>query len=316
MHLPTRRTPATPTPTLRVLLAQPSPSSGNAAQVVDHHFEIRLRSSELRTKLEDRAIQFRNVEKRLLMKFKDKNPSPLNQLDYLMDETYTSIMDMGTVLDVAQEQLRDAANKLACTVQLIVLLIRSGSRSDDIVGGMHNGEEHGGGLRNQRFPLSSLRYRFSCSDEEFAVLRSYLSPEVIDGTEIGWEECVEVSGLREQRLRIQQMASFAGRHDAAVAVEPGQVVQGSSGPDPHADAGQGHDKAEEARGPGAGETRTRHAHAAGPRGRRGIRHQILGFWAWDLGFRADASERADAIAPRLHARLQKSTVPRASAWGR
>lgn len=39
-------------------------------QVVDHHFEIRLRMGELRKSLEDRAVQFRNIEKRLLMRFK------------------------------------------------------------------------------------------------------------------------------------------------------------------------------------------------------------------------------------------------------
>ena len=54
----------------------------------------------------------------------DKNPSPLNQLDFLMDETYSSIMDTGSIVDVAQEELEAAANKLACTVNLIVNLIR------------------------------------------------------------------------------------------------------------------------------------------------------------------------------------------------
>ena len=39
-------------------------------QVVDQHFGIRLRAGDLRKKLEDRAVQFRNVEKRLLMRFK------------------------------------------------------------------------------------------------------------------------------------------------------------------------------------------------------------------------------------------------------
>ena len=39
-------------------------------EVVDHHFEIRLRMAELRKSLEDRAVQFRNIEKRLLMRFK------------------------------------------------------------------------------------------------------------------------------------------------------------------------------------------------------------------------------------------------------
>ena len=39
-------------------------------QVVDHHFDIRQRAAEQRKRLEDRAVQFRNIEKRLLMRFK------------------------------------------------------------------------------------------------------------------------------------------------------------------------------------------------------------------------------------------------------
>lgn len=41
-----------------------------------------------------------------------------------MDETYSSIMETGQVLDNTQQQLTTAANKLACTVQLLLLLIR------------------------------------------------------------------------------------------------------------------------------------------------------------------------------------------------
>ena len=39
-------------------------------KVVDQHFEIRQRAAEQRKRLEDRAVQFRNIEKRLLMRFK------------------------------------------------------------------------------------------------------------------------------------------------------------------------------------------------------------------------------------------------------
>ena len=41
-----------------------------------------------------------------------------------MDETYSSIMETGSILDATQEQLAAAGTKLACTVQLIVQLIR------------------------------------------------------------------------------------------------------------------------------------------------------------------------------------------------
>ena len=93
-------------------------------EVVEHHFGVRKRVAEMKGQLEDRAIQFRNVEKRLLMRFKDKNPSPLNQLDFLMDETYASIMDVGQTIDNTQQQLSASASKLSSVVRLILLLIR------------------------------------------------------------------------------------------------------------------------------------------------------------------------------------------------
>lgn len=39
-------------------------------EVVGQHFAARQAAAQVRTGLEDRAIQFRNVEKRLLMRFK------------------------------------------------------------------------------------------------------------------------------------------------------------------------------------------------------------------------------------------------------
>ena len=141
----------------------------------------------------------------------DKNPSPLNQLDFLMDETYSSIMDTGTVIDVAQEELEAAANKLACTVNLIVMLIRWVRRRGVKVNlvmmplrcGLVSCRGYHCDILDSPFayvysfratdnPFTNLRYRFSCTDDEYAVLRSYLSPEVLDGPEIGWEEHVEV----------------------------------------------------------------------------------------------------------------------------
>ena len=58
----------------------------------------------------------------------------MNQLDFLMDETYSSIMDTGSIIDVAQEELDVAANKLACTVNLIVNLIRCRTGKGEVGG--------------------------------------------------------------------------------------------------------------------------------------------------------------------------------------
>jgi len=150
--------------------------------IVDQHFNARSHVASMRKQLEDRAVQFRNIQKRLLIRFKDKNPAPLNQLDFLMDETYRSIMELGTAIDNAQELLKTAALKLSCSVQLILQLIR---------------------------------YRFKVSPEEFAVLRNYLSPEVLDGSEVGWEEHVEASMTHLLRTALAKSAK-----EAAVSVPP------------------------------------------------------------------------------------------------
>lgn len=39
-------------------------------QVVEQHFSARQHMESLKKQLEDRAVQFRNIEKRLLMRFK------------------------------------------------------------------------------------------------------------------------------------------------------------------------------------------------------------------------------------------------------
>ena len=57
-------------------------------EIIDQHFSIRKESAKLRKMMETRTIQFRMIQKRLLNRFKDKNPSPLNNLDFLLNHTY------------------------------------------------------------------------------------------------------------------------------------------------------------------------------------------------------------------------------------
>ena len=57
-------------------------------EIIDQHFAIRKESAKLRKMMESRTVQFRMIQKRLLNRFKDKNPSPLNNLDFLLNHTY------------------------------------------------------------------------------------------------------------------------------------------------------------------------------------------------------------------------------------
>ena len=56
---------------------------------IDGHFALRHELKSNRKVLEDRTYQLRLIQKKLLNRFKDKNPSPLNNLDFLLQHTHS-----------------------------------------------------------------------------------------------------------------------------------------------------------------------------------------------------------------------------------
>merc|ERR1712216_383799 len=54
---------------------------------IDNHLSMRHQVAQLRKMLEDRSHQFRSVQKRLLVKFKERNPAELNHLQSLLAGT-------------------------------------------------------------------------------------------------------------------------------------------------------------------------------------------------------------------------------------
>ncbi|EFJ41408.1 Bardet-Biedl syndrome 9 [Volvox carteri f. nagariensis] len=112
----------------------------------------------------------------------DKNPAPLNQLDLLMNETYDNLMDLGSSLEAAQLDLAARGRRLSGCVQLLLLLVR---------------------------------WRFALNEAEFAVLRGCISPEVLDGSEVGWEETTEAAMTHLLRTCLAKSAK-----EQAVQVTP------------------------------------------------------------------------------------------------
>lgn len=62
------------------------------------------------------------VQKRLLNRFKDKNPSPLNNLDFLLTHTYSKIIDMTNTVDKEKEKMASANSYLANILEICILL--------------------------------------------------------------------------------------------------------------------------------------------------------------------------------------------------
>eukprot|EP00929_Paragymnodinium_shiwhaense_P095010 TRINITY_DN55958_c0_g1_i1.p1 TRINITY_DN55958_c0_g1~~TRINITY_DN55958_c0_g1_i1.p1 ORF type:complete len:874 (+),score=217.80 TRINITY_DN55958_c0_g1_i1:84-2705(+) len=128
--------------------------------LMDDHFALRKHLEELRSDLADRTQQYRVIQKRLLVRFKDRNPSPLNHLDALLSVTFEQVVQLTEAIDDVERALRTVSCHLSAATELVLLLIR---------------------------------YRFELDAENFKILRLHLSPELCDTPEQGWEEQVDVS---------------------------------------------------------------------------------------------------------------------------
>jgi Bardet-Biedl syndrome 9 protein len=78
----------------------------------------------IRNELNQRAQQFRVIQKRLLVRFKDKNAAPLQHMDLLLEGTYKQLIELSEVYTNNEKALKEASNNLACATQLMLSLIR------------------------------------------------------------------------------------------------------------------------------------------------------------------------------------------------
>lgn len=124
------------------------------------HFKIRQSIQDQLSQLNDSSHQFRMIEKRLLVRFKDRNPTPLGGLDILMKETYRRLLQLGDSVQELQTRLCGAANDLACVSRLV---------------------------------LTVLALKFGLTSAELRSLESYFCVDCIDSMEQGWEEVVDLS---------------------------------------------------------------------------------------------------------------------------
>ncbi|KAL0477412.1 peptidyl-tRNA hydrolaseB1 [Acrasis kona] len=129
-------------------------------EVVDSHLEARLSVQAESEKLKNLSAQIRSIQKRLLVRFKERNPTPLNNIDTLFEESYRSMLETSKRLENQQAKLNQSSAALSCSVHLILLLVQ---------------------------------IKHSLPDRDIDVLKEYLSPNVSDGDEQGWEETTEAA---------------------------------------------------------------------------------------------------------------------------
>lgn len=131
-------------------------------RLIDKHFEIRLAMMQLSHALENSASQFRVVQKRLLVRYKHKNPSPLMDLDLLLHETFMRLNALSDRMQKCEADLRVASSNLSCGTHLLLLL---------------------------------LRYKFRFDSKNAYLMEAFLSPIVTDSNGQGWEERTKASML-------------------------------------------------------------------------------------------------------------------------
>merc|ERR1712048_526167 len=141
--------------------------------LMDDHFALRKHREELRSDLADRTMQYRVIQKRLLVRFKDRNPSPLNHLDALLNLTFDQTVQLTEAIDDVERALRTVSCHLSAATELVLLL---------------------------------MKLRFELDEDNFRVLRLHLSPEVWDTLEQGWEEQVDASLIHLLRTSLARNA--------------------------------------------------------------------------------------------------------------
>jgi Bardet-Biedl syndrome 9 protein len=127
---------------------------------IDRHFKSLSEYRHCGEVLERQAQQFRAIQKRLLMRFKDKTPTSLSHLDTLLDGTYLQLMALGEKSSSLKSEMVLAANHLSTVTALVALLI------------------------NLLVKMSS---------EEYKLLKGVLSVEVDQAGDQGWEERTDVA---------------------------------------------------------------------------------------------------------------------------
>lgn len=90
--------------------------------IIDEHYDRRRDLQDASESLNRAAHQYRVVEKRLLSRFKDRNPAPLDSLDVVSEETYRRLVELCDGVERAQDRLAVSAARLGCAVRLVALL--------------------------------------------------------------------------------------------------------------------------------------------------------------------------------------------------
>ncbi|XP_065183492.1 protein PTHB1-like [Sycon ciliatum] len=129
--------------------------------LIDDHLEKRKALNESLTSLEQRAAEFRMLQKRLLIRIKQQTPTHLGCLDMLLSRSYQHIMDILDIEETQRQELNRSSVELSAGTRTMLIL---------------------------------LRFYLRLTPEEVEMFGAVLSPEISSPTDpIGWEEMTDAS---------------------------------------------------------------------------------------------------------------------------
>lgn len=126
--------------------------------------------------LRNRSHQLRSIQKRLLLRFMDRNPAPLNNLDLLVEDTFQSLVKISQKVELKQLEMKQISMQLSNAVSLFTLLVK---------------------------------FDLNMKSKDYSLLCQFLSPVVSlcsDPEEQGWEEITDASMTHLLRTALSKSA--------------------------------------------------------------------------------------------------------------
>ncbi|KAJ3626277.1 hypothetical protein MTP99_016789 [Tenebrio molitor] len=103
-------------------------------QYVNRHFQSRQKVVLLQDQLTQLSSQFRLIQKRLISKFKVKNPTPLSNLELLLDDTFAEISNLTKQIAEEKDNLVRSQTELSCALHVLVNLIKLTDGNNNVAG--------------------------------------------------------------------------------------------------------------------------------------------------------------------------------------
>lgn len=134
--------------------------------MVDVHCAMRTELAASQQRLANEAQQFRAIQKRLLVRYRDRNhPTPLASLEHLFQDTYRRLHVSSDEVEQATSRLRQACAMLSSSTHLLLLMVR-------------------------------IRCQDTLTKVDLDMLRNYVTPIVPfspSAGSLGWEETVDAN---------------------------------------------------------------------------------------------------------------------------